>query len=166
MTDNKRSPGSPPGVDAAQALQVPLGVLADRDALSAMDYIEIHQLYARYAAGLDFGDGAARAATFTSDGTFTTSITPDRKPISVAEVAERTVRIGNIGDRHMTLQLIITPTETGADGFAYAIKVDRQGKVGTGFYNDTLVRTPDGWRFKTRVLWHDFEANSPYRGRD
>jgi hypothetical protein len=149
---------------AAQASQVPLGIEADRDGLSALDYIEIQQLYARYAAGLDFGDGAARAATFTPDGTFTTSITPDRTPISVAEVAERTVKLGNIGDRHMTLQLIITPTETGADGFAYAIRVDRQGKVGTGFYNDTLVKTPEGWRFKARVLWHDFEKNSPYRG--
>jgi len=149
---------------AARGSQIPLGLITDRDALSAMDYIEIHQLYARYAAGLDFGEGAARASTFTPDGTFTTSITPDRAPITVAQVAERTDKLGNIGDRHMTLQLIITPTAEGADGFAYAIRVDRAGKVGTGFYNDKLVKTPDGWRFKERVLWHDFELNSPYRG--
>ena len=47
--------------------------------------------------------------------------------------------------------------------FAYILKVDRQQKVYTGFYNDTLVRTPDGWRFKTKEEWHDTEPDSPYR---
>jgi hypothetical protein len=154
-----------PGVSAAQSQPqqslVPQGMLADRNALSAMDYIEIEQLYARYAASLDLGDGAARATTFTPDGTFA-NIVRNHEPISLPELVERTNRTGNIGDRHMTLHLVITPTEAGANGFAYTLKVDRHQKVYTGFYNDTLVRTPDGWRFKTREVWHDTEPNSPY----
>lgn len=157
-----------PGVSAAQTgfqkSLVPEGMLADRTALSAMDYIEIEQLYARYAAALDLGDGAVRATLFTKDGTFA-NIVRNHEPISIPELSERTTRTGNIGDRHMTLHLVITPTKAGADGFAYTMKVDRNRQVYTGFYNDTLVRTPSGWRFKTREVWHDTEANSPYHPR-
>jgi hypothetical protein len=152
-------------VSAAQTSLVPQGMLADRAALSPSDYIEIQQLYARYAAALDLGDGAVRATTFTSDGTFR-NIASHHQPESVASVAQRTTAHGNIGDRHMISHLIITPTKTGANGFAYILKVDRLQKVYTGFYNDTLVRTPDGWRFKTKEEWHDTEPGSPYRPRD
>jgi hypothetical protein len=85
------------------------------------------------------------------------------KPEPVADVVKRTTAHGNVGDRHMISHLIITPTKTGATGFAYILKVDRQQKVFTGFYNDTLVKTPDGWRFKIKEEWHDTEPDSPYR---
>ena len=152
------------GAGSAQTSLVPQGMQADRTALSAMDYIEIQQLYARYAAALDFGDGAARATTFTADGAFY-NLASHHKPEPVAAVVQRTTAHGNVGDRHMINHLIITPTKTGANGFAYILKVDRQQKVYTGFYNDTLVRTPDGWRFKTKEEWHDTEPDSPYRAR-
>lgn len=154
-----------PAIASAQTSLVPQGMLADRNALSAMDYIEIQQLYARYAAALDLGDGEARKTMFTPDGTFA-NIVKNHQPISVEELAQRNNQTGNIGDRHMTLHLVITPTKSGANGFAYTLKVDRAQKVYTGFYNDTLVKTPDGWRFKTRELWHDTEKNSPYYPKD
>src|SRR5262245_38128544 len=40
-------------------------------ALSLQDYAEIQQLYARYAYGLDSGDGAMFANVFTADGVLT-----------------------------------------------------------------------------------------------
>src|SRR5215475_6307699 len=40
--------------------------------LSAQDYAEIQQLYARYNFAIDRGDGEAWAATFTKDGIFNT----------------------------------------------------------------------------------------------
>src|SRR6478736_340070 len=150
------------GPCAAQTSLVPKGVLADRNALTAMDYIEIQQLYARYAAALDFGDGAARATTFTADGACY-NLASHHRPEPVADVVKRTTAHGNVGDRHMISHLIITPTKAGANGFAYILKVDRNQKVFTGFYTDTLVRTPDGWRFKTKEEWHDTEPGSPYR---
>jgi hypothetical protein len=147
---------------AQQPSLVPQGMLADRKALSAMDYIEIQQLYARYAAALDFGDGAARATTFTKDGVFL-NLASHHKPEPLDAVVKRTTAHGNVGDRHMINHLIITPTKDGATGFAYILKVDRNQKVFTGFYNDILVRTPDGWRFKQKEEWHDTEPDSPYR---
>lgn len=144
---------------------VPQGVIANRDALTAMDYIEIQQLYARYAAALDFGDGAARATTFTTGGYFANLPSGHRK-MYVDELVERTNAKGNDGERHMVTNLIVTPTKEGADGFAYLIMIDRAGICHTGFYNDKLVKTPEGWRFVGRVGWYDTDPDSPYRPRE
>lgn len=41
--------------------------------LTAQDYLEIQQLYARYAMAIDSGDAEGWADTFTSDGVFNNS---------------------------------------------------------------------------------------------
>ncbi len=57
--------------------------------------------------------------------------------------------------RHLNMNLVITPTPEGASGAVYNIflNIGEQPPVITGFskYEDTLVKTPQGWRFKTRV---------------
>jgi hypothetical protein len=63
------------------ALAVPavlgvLGALATaqaqrtRGSLTALDYVEIQQLYSRYAIGIDSGNAEMFAGVFTPDGTF------------------------------------------------------------------------------------------------
>ena len=140
--------------------------------LTPADYLEIHQLYGKYSFALDMGDGAGRAAVFTADGTFKAALT-DHKLDSVETIAERTTRLGNQGRRHLMMNIVITPTPEGAAGRAYAVIMDEtkdkagstdgplQGK--TGIYVDTLVRTPQGWRFRTREFLRDQDADSPFR---
>ncbi len=138
--------------------------------LTAEDYIEMQQLYAKYCYALDLGDGAARAATFTPDGTFKAALT-DHKPDAVQALAARTSLLGNQGRRHLMMNIVITPTPEGAAGRAYAVILgaaeddadDRDLRGKSGFYIDTLARTPDGWRFKTREFWRDTDADSPFR---
>ncbi|MGD9810348.1 MAG: nuclear transport factor 2 family protein [Sphingobium sp.] len=154
-------PGIAQTTDSAKKSLVPLGMIADRGALTAMDYIEIQQLYARYAASLDFGDGASRETTFTTGGYYA-NLPSGHKPVYVKELSRRTTATGNVGERHLVTNLIITPTKEGADGFAYLIMIDRHGKPHTGFYNDKLVKTPDGWRFVGRHGWYDIDPDSPY----
>jgi hypothetical protein len=60
--------------------------------------------------------------------------------------------------RHYLTNVIIHPTSEGARGSQYlvAIDVSEGGKPSTvvhgGRYDDLYVRTPDGWRFKSRQL--------------
>lgn len=156
------TPGVAQTAAKAEKSLVPLGMIADREALTAMDYIEIQQLYARYATALDLGDGAARETTFTPEGYYA-NLPSGHKPVPVKELVRRTTATGNVGERHLVSNLIITPTKAGADGFAYLIMINREGKVHTGFYNDKLVRTPTGWRFVGRHGWYDIDPISPYR---
>lgn len=61
--------------------------------------------------------------------------------------------------RHVYTNLRITPTPEGARGFVYFTQLDVSTLPPTtsvtGIYEDTLVKTADGWRFKKRVHTHD-----------
>jgi hypothetical protein len=142
--------------------------------LSADDHVEIMQLYARYAFSLDTGNGEMRRATFTADGTFA-FYQFNHVPESVDSFVERTTTTGNRGHRHLMFNIIIDPSPEGARGGCHSIVLGREATSGpeyarlgggftilSGFYQDTLVRTPAGWRFKTRQVFFDHEPTSPF----
>lgn len=144
-------------------------------ALTALDYAEIHKLYADYALALDTGDGAGRAATFTEDGTFS-SVFSQHEPEPAQSAGARTTRQGNTGVRHMMANISICASAEGADGRCNALITAPKPGTGngtfenppalnviTGYYHDKLVRTSHGWRFKSRQVWVDFDPESPYR---
>ena len=60
--------------------------------------------------------------------------------------------------RHYLTNVIIRPSSEGATGTQYLIAIDvgEGGKPSTivhgGRYEDVYVKTPQGWRFKSRVL--------------
>jgi hypothetical protein len=35
----------------------------------------------------------------------------------------------------------------------------------SGIYEDTLVKTPQGWRFKKRVVWRDDDDTTPFKAK-
>lgn len=128
--------------------------------LTPDDYVEIYQLYSAYSLALDTGDGPGRVATFTPDGTFSWFMSK-HVPETMDVVLKRTNAYGRksrpIGG-HLLTNIHITPTTEGADGTCYAIlggPPDANGNISIspGFYTDTLVKTPQGWRFKTREFW-------------
>ena len=125
--------------------------------LTTQDYIDIQQLYARYNQTLDRRDAEGWAGTFTADGTFNDLTGHDAL---VGFVKERQ------GDgarrRHWNSNLLITGTPKGASASVYLLLFDtgvKQSVVATsGRYEDTLVKTSQGWRFKKRVTEIDVAA--------
>jgi uncharacterized protein (TIGR02246 family) len=117
--------------------------------LSAQDYIDIQQLYARYTHAIDASDAEAYAALFTADGSFNNNKGRD------ALLAFIKNRKAGVSMRHLNTNLVITPSPEGAKGAVYNmfLNVGETNPTVTGFskYDDTLVKTPEGWRFKTRV---------------
>ena len=126
--------------------------------LTAADYVEIQQLVARYSYAVDThaDNGYAYADLFTPDGVF--GKTKGRE--ALAELARTTQkeRGGPSYTRHYLTNVIIYPTPEGARGSQYlaAIDVSEGGKpssvVHGGRYDDEYVKTPGGWRFKSRQL--------------
>jgi hypothetical protein len=116
--------------------------------LTTQDYVEIQQLYARYVHAIDSGDAETYAALFTPDGSFNDNIGHDAL---VAFIRNR----NGAGVRHINTSLVITPTAEGAAGAVYNmflnVAANPPAITGASQYRDTLVRTPQGWRFKTRV---------------
>jgi hypothetical protein len=136
--------------------------------LTALDYFEIQQLVARYARAIDTcsNNGYDYADLFTPDGEFIPSFEGKALPAikgreGLAEVSGGGSRgcknVGWIeqGVRHIYVNHIITPTPEGAKGTVDMLMIGLGGDPNKieydGYYEDTYVRTPDGWRFKQRV---------------
>jgi hypothetical protein len=125
--------------------------------LTAQDFVEIQQLYARYNHAIDsgVGEGMGWARTFTADGEF-----PPAKGTGHQALAEfaKGFHVKSPAMRHWNTNLMITPSPGGASGSVYLLLVDAggEGKPPTirtaATYVDDLVKTPEGWRFKKRTI--------------
>jgi SnoaL-like domain len=136
--------------------------------LTALDYFEIQQLVAKYARAIDTcsNNGYDYADLFTSDGSFIPSF--NGKPGAPIQGRERLAEVSGGGSRgcknvgwivqgvrHLYVNHIITPTADGATGVVDMLMIGLGGDPNKieydGYYEDTYVRTPQGWRFKQRV---------------
>jgi len=130
--------------------------------LTAADYLELQQLVARYSYAVDMhgGDGSAFAALFTPDGSIST---PDRGTLAKGTAQLTTFaaetnkdRSGPAFARHYVTNVVIKPAAGGATGRSYLVTIDgtENGKPTTmlsgGHYDDVYVKTPQGWRIKSR----------------
>jgi hypothetical protein len=120
--------------------------------LTPKDYMEIEQLYVQYNIAIDNGDAEGYANTFTPDGAFNRFAGRDAL---VAFVGTWREEMNGANRRHWNTNLRIVGTPQGADGSVSLMVLDVGTKpstiVTTGMYNDSLVKTTDGWRFRQRT---------------
>ena len=139
--------------------------------LTLEDRAEIMTLYARYGRLVDGGDGDGYAALFTEDGSFArTNPSPATSGGSglppqdfkgraalrqlVLDLAKEFV--GKM--RHQLTDVLIEPGEEPdqAIGTCYGLITDWREGVGRismhCTYYTTIVRTPQGWRFKDMTI--------------
>ena len=159
---------------------------AQTGALTALDYQEITQLINRYAYGIDTcaDNGYGYANVFTTDGVFI-----DRNSEAGFAAGGRVLAQGRDalatlvggGSRgcetklvwtdwsHLMLNHEITATADGAAGRIYLVQLGMTGPGSVarhGGYEDVYVRTPDGWRIKSRThvrnkAWHSEKLRTP-----
>jgi hypothetical protein len=130
---------------------------SSKSSLTPQDHYEIHQLYARYNAAIDKGDAEAWASTFTADGVFGNSKGHDALVQFIHEWREK--RDG-ANRRHWNSNLLITPAADGnATGSVYLMLLNTgvtpPAIALSAMYEDVLVRTGQGWRFKSRSVRPD-----------
>ena len=166
---------SMPRVDAAAAAK-----------LSPADYQEIAQLTNRYAYGIDTcgNNGYDYADVFTPDGEFIDKNSDagfkagGRVLAKGREALATLIGGGSRGCKtklvwtdwsHIMTNLVVTPTAEGASGRLYLLQMDIKGP-GTierhGGYEDVYVKTPQGWRIKSRThvrnkAWHAPALQTP-----
>jgi hypothetical protein len=128
--------------------------------LTASDYVEIQQLISRYPYGLDTGadSGNLFASVFSRDGAFTggPSRVEGRDKLAAFASGHRPGQ-GPLYTRNFSTNVVIRPSPEGAVGKIYAAVLDigeGAGKPSSvlngGHYEDVYVRTPEGWRIKSR----------------
>jgi uncharacterized protein (TIGR02246 family) len=138
------------------------GTCAAASGLSAQDYFEIQQLYARYNIAIDNGDAEGWAATFTPDGVFNTFSGHDAL---VGFIKTWREKLNGATRKHWNNNLQITGTSREATASVYLILVDFSTKppsiLTTATYTDSLVKTKDGWRFTKRTTKSDSAPPAP-----
>jgi hypothetical protein len=126
--------------------------------LSTQDYLDIQQLYARYNWVIDAGDVEGYVALDTPDGSFNT--------FNGADGLRTFMKNRSAGTRrHWNSNLVIAPTAGGASGKVYLLLVDVGQKPpvisSAARYEDELVKTATGWRFKKRKTTSDPAPATP-----
>jgi hypothetical protein len=136
--------------------------------LTAMDYIEIQQLVARYARAIDTcsNNGYDYADLFTPNGYFVPVINGEARSRIQGREALAAVSGGGVrgcknvgwieqGVRHLYPNHVITPTPGGAIGVVDMLMIGLGGDPNKieydGHYEDVYVKTPDGWKFQSRT---------------
>lgn len=156
--------------------------------LTPQDYIDIEQLAARYVYAVEecTNGGYDYADLYTPDGVFGVSEewnAPQERwrfrAVGRDELAgaagggedgcrDPTTLLG-YGIHHVLTAHVITPTATGAVGKSSLLAIGVGGSPTTiehqGGYEDVYVKTPDGWRFKSRVHVFPNMAESVQFGR-
>jgi hypothetical protein len=131
------------------------------DKMSAQDYAEIQQLYAKYNTAIDGGDAEGWAATFTPDGTFNNSTGHD----ALVEFVNKWHAGMGARKRHWNSNLVITGDGKEAKGTVYLLLIDVGTKPPSIFaaatYADSLTKTKDGWRFTKRQTKPDAAPTPP-----
>jgi SnoaL-like domain len=146
----------------AAAAAMLVGTSWAADTLSAQDYIDIQQLYARYNIAIDSGDAEGWAATFTPDGVFNTFAGHDAL---VGFIKMWREKLNGATRKHWNNNLQITGNAKEASATVYLMLVDFSTKptsiLMTGSYSDSLVKTKEGWRFTKRTTKSDTPPAPP-----
>ena len=160
-------------VSSAPAQQRGVGSAPAASTLTAQDYAEIQQLSNRYGWAIDActNGGYDFADLFSPDGEWSLSEqwgVPGNRARTKGRDALASLAGGDgkggckdpktmlgYGISHVIVNHVITPTPEGAVGKSYVLaigvggdptKIERQGG-----YEDVYVKTPAGWRFKSRA---------------
>ena len=141
-------------------LATPAAAQAPQGTLSAADYADIQQVYARYNQSVDGGNAQMMATVFTADGEFVSGArTMKGRGLAQGPVKERPQA------RHMATSIVIAPSPEGARGSSYVMLVNLQATppviMGGGVYEDVLVKTAEGWRFKRRTYFSQSAPAAP-----
>jgi hypothetical protein len=141
-----------------------------------MDYIEIQQLVNRFSFALDYciNGGKEFADLFVDGGSY--AIDPGNGNPRLFDSRDKLIGLaggptcetvkagpkeappGRSNVRHLSESLVIEGTPGGARGKSYCVYPAKDGQFinpqtdgVVGFYVDEYVKTPKGWRFKSRV---------------
>jgi uncharacterized protein (TIGR02246 family) len=143
--------------------------------LTALDYVQIQQLVAKYARAIDTcsNNGYDYADLYTPDGVFLPIVGGKAAPgiqgrEKLAEVSGggskgcKNVPWIEQGVHHIYVNHIITPTPDGATGTVDMMMIGLGGDPNKiendGYYEDVYVKTAQGWRFKQRTHHAELDA--------
>ena len=128
--------------------------LEDKDA--------IRELFGEYCFRMDEFRFADLGALFTADGEWIAPYARARGPAEIAVLMTRNIPAEPRRKHFIMNSLIRLDGDRASARTSYLVVLQAAGAglvpSVAGTYEDVLVRTPDGWRFRERRLVHDLAA--------
>ena len=129
------------------------------DTLSPQDLREIEQLVQGYTRGIDIGPEDA-SWVFARDAVFLANnrpVTGEKELKAFYANLRQTNRTRTI--RHLLSNLVIRASPSGATGSVYLTTIEAPATItAVGMYEDTYVKTAEGWRIKRRLYHQDLPS--------
>ncbi|MPY95422.1 MAG: nuclear transport factor 2 family protein [Acidimicrobiia bacterium] len=116
------------------------------------DRVELHELPGRYGDAIDDRDWGRLALVFTEDATFDLTDLGGPKLSGLAEIQRYMDEDAQHPLTHMMTNIYADETPYGAKLYFRIVALLKERNVGTASYYDDVVKTPDGWRVKDRVI--------------
>ncbi|MGW7547070.1 nuclear transport factor 2 family protein [Streptomyces sp. NPDC054770] len=111
------------------------------------DLMEIEQLLARYAVAMTRGDVDRVLGVFTPDGSYSAfgdTYPLDEFPALIAAAPKGLFLVGT--------PVVELDGDTAAGTQPLCFVEHSEHRMRIGYYNDSYVRTPAGWRLRTRAM--------------
>jgi uncharacterized protein (TIGR02246 family) len=127
--------------------------------LDASEWREIVELYSRFSASFDEGNGEAVADLFAPDGVFVRG--DGTRIIGAVNISQYVIDATSTGSttRHMPGLPVIRAVGDGASGSCYVmtfvVDAGSGARLIVGEYGDEFVRSPAGWKLAARqfTVW-------------
>jgi hypothetical protein len=132
--------------------------------ISEQDRAAIRQLSDNYVTFLDGCRASEYASLFTADGSFISAprgTMTCREKLASLVTSERFCQPGaapRSGTSHAFSRIVIEATLEGASGKVYLPGHD--ANTSGGHYEDRYVKTPEGWKFKSRTYFSPKEEQT------
>jgi hypothetical protein len=122
----------------------------------------IRELFSEYCFRMDEFRFAELGALFTADGEWIAPYARARGPAEIAALMARNIP-AEPKRKHFVMNTLIeldSDRATARTSYLVVLQAAGAGLMPSvaGTYEDVLVRTPDGWRFRERRLIHDLRA--------
>lgn len=116
------------------------------------DRLELHELPGRYGDAIDDRDWPRLARIFTDDATF--DLTDLGGPVlqGLAHIQRYMDTEAEHPKTHLMTNIYVDETDEGVKLYFRIVAMLSGGRMGTASYDDVVVKTPAGWRVKTRNI--------------
>lgn len=120
--------------------------------MDTADRLELHELPGRYGDAIDDRDWARLAQVFTEDAVFDLTDLGGPRLTSLADIQRYMDVEAQHPLTHMMTNIYADETAEGAKLYFRIVALRRGQSVGTASYYDDVVKTPEGWRVKNRLI--------------
>ncbi len=116
------------------------------------DRLEIHELPGRYGDAIDDRDWERLGRIFTEDATFDLTDLGAPKLVGLDAIKAYMDTEAQHPQTHLMTNIYVDDLGDTVKLYFRIVARQKGGVFGTASYDDVVVKTPAGWRVKTRVI--------------